>query len=123
MKHWLCSVDGNFSMLQTTPHLIKLGCLLGFQLDSIDLLTSFLEIRNTAGGKNNSWGTCRMNSNTLCITLYSGSSGKYELYLCSRKGSHLFLCWVSQCELQITTTSLPCSPLCLLDLHAWIHLS
>lgn len=45
------------------------------------------------------------------------------LYLYSRKGSHFFLCWVFQCELQITTTPLPCCPLCLLDLHAWIHLS
>lgn len=28
----------------------------------------------------------------------------------------------SQCEMQITATPLPSSPLCLLDLHAWIHL-
>lgn len=63
-----------------------------------------------------------MNSNTPCITLHSGSYGRYGLQLCPRKGSHLFLCWVGQCELQITTTPLPCSPLRLLDLHAWIHL-
>lgn len=63
-----------------------------------------------------------MNFNTPCITLHSGRYGKYGLHLYTRKGSHFFLCWVSQCELQITTTPLPCPPLCLLDFHAWIHL-
>lgn len=40
-----------FSRVQTTPRIVKLNYLLGFQLDSIGLLISFVEIRNTAGEK------------------------------------------------------------------------